>query len=98
MEHKIIWTESAIGDLKTICEYIAKDDPRAAEAVGRGILDHVRILQSFPFIGPPYPRGTFGPLRQIVFRSYRVFYEASEKSREVRVLHVWHGARMNPEL
>ena len=40
MEHKIIWTENAIGDLKDICDYIA----------------------------------------------------------QVRILHVWHGARLNPDL
>jgi hypothetical protein len=37
--------------------------------MGQGILDHVQILTRFPFIGPAYPRGAQGPLRQIVFRS-----------------------------
>ena len=65
--------------------------------MGRGILDHVRILRSFPFIGPAYPRGTRGPLREIVFRSYRIFYDVSEGNHTVEVLHVWHGARDEPE-
>jgi plasmid stabilization system protein ParE len=72
--------------------------PQAAGRVGRGILDHVRILASFPFIGPTYPRGATGTLREIVFRSYRIFYDVSEESLSVEILHVWHGARDEPAL
>ena len=64
--------------------------------MGRGILDHVHILGSFPLIGPAYPRGARGPLREIVFRSYRIFYDVSEESRRVEILHIWHGAREEP--
>jgi plasmid stabilization system protein ParE len=52
MDFKVIWSDAAIADLHDICSYIARDDPRAAERMGYGILDHVRILASFPFIGP----------------------------------------------
>lgn len=96
MEFKVIWSDGAIADLREICSYIARHDPRAAQRMGRGLLDHVRILASFPFIGPAYPRGARGPLREIVFRSYRIFYDVSEESRRVEILHVWHGAREEP--
>jgi len=65
--------------------------------MGKGILDHARILARFPFIGPTYPRGARGPLRQIVFRSYRIFYDVSEELSRVAILHVWHGAREEPK-
>lgn len=97
MDYKIIWSDSAIADLRDICSYIASDNPEAAMRVGNGILDHAGILASFPFIGPPYPRGTRGTLREIVFRSYRIFYDVSETSRTVEILHVWHGARDEPQ-
>jgi len=96
MDFKVTWSDAAIADLNDICSYIAKRDPRAAHRIGRGILDHVRILASFPFIGPTYPRGAHGPLREIVFRSYRIFYDVAEQSRSVEILHVWHGAREEP--
>ena len=32
----------------------------------------------------------------IVFRSYRIFYDVSEESLSVEILHVWHGARDEP--
>jgi toxin ParE1/3/4 len=96
MDHKIVWSEVAIADLHDICSYIAHDDPRAAHRIGGGILDHVRILGTFPFIGPAYPRGSQGPLREIVFGHYRIFDEVSEELREVQILPVWHGARDEP--
>lgn len=96
---KLIWTESAIADLDSICTYIAADDPRAAERVGRGILEHVELLARFPFIGPTYPLRSSGPVREIVFRrTYRIFYAVSERTRAVEVLCVWHGALGEPEL
>jgi plasmid stabilization system protein ParE len=52
MDFKIIWSDAAIADLQDLCSYVAKQDPQAAGRIGRGILDHIRILASFPFIGP----------------------------------------------
>ena len=31
-----------------------------------------------------------------VYRSYRIFYDVSEESLSVEILHVWHGARDEP--
>ncbi len=96
MDFKVIWSDAAIADLHDSCSSIARHDPQAAGRMGQGILDHVRILASFPFIGPTYPRGSRGSLREIVFRSYRIFYDVSESPRSVEILHVWHGAREEP--
>jgi len=96
MDFKIIWSDVAIADLQDICAYVAQHDPQAADRIGRGILDHVRVLASFPFIGPTYPRGARGTLREIVFRSYRIFYDVSEESLSVEILHVWQGAHDEP--
>lgn len=98
MDFKIIWSEQALGDLRDLCSYIARHDPEAALRMGNRILDHVEILARFPFIGPSYPRGASGALREIVFRSYRIFYDVHEESHRVDVLHVRHGARNEPEL
>ncbi len=96
MDFKIIWSDAAIADLQEVCSYVAQDDPQAALRLGRGILDHVRVLASFPFIGPTCPRGARGTLREIVFRSHRIFYDVSEESQSVEILHVWHGRRDEP--
>lgn len=97
MDYKVIWSDAAIADLQGICNAIALDNPEAAERMGNGILNHVQVLASFPLIGPTYPRGTRGPLREIVFRPYRIFYDIAEESQAVSILHVWHGAREEPK-
>ncbi len=98
MVFKLIWTDSAIADLKDICSYISQDNPAAAGKVGRGILEHVRILETFPFVGPPYPRRSSGAIREIVCGNYRIFYEVASKPKQVYVLRIWHGARGEPGL
>lgn len=98
MDFKVIWTGSAIADLKDICEYIAVNNRPAARKVGREILEHVKILGSFPFVGPAYPRRSSGAIREIVYRNYRIFYEVSDRPKSVHILRVWHGARGEPDL
>jgi toxin ParE1/3/4 len=95
MDFKIIWSDGALDDLHHICRFIAQDNPEAAIRVGDGVVSHVEVLASFPFIGPRYPRAG-GPLREIVYGRYRIFYEVSETDRIVRILHVWHGSREEP--
>jgi plasmid stabilization system protein ParE len=98
MDFKVIWTDSAIDDLKQICEHVSRDNPVAAEKVGRGILGHIALLERFPHIGPPYPRGSSGNIREIVYGKYRIFYETLDETMVVHILRVWHGARGAPEL
>ena len=97
MDFKVIWSDEAIADLQNVCSYIAQHNPEAARRMRDGILKHVSLLGSFPFIGPAYPRGAKASLREIVFRSYRIFYDVSEIARSVEILHVWHGAREEPD-
>jgi toxin ParE1/3/4 len=96
MAFKIIWSDAAVADLEDVCFYVAQDNSEAARRVARGVLDHVDILATFPFIGPTYPRGARGTLRLIVFRSYRIFYDVDADRESVEILHVWHGARDEP--
>jgi plasmid stabilization system protein ParE len=97
MGYQVIWSDAAVEDLRGICSHIAEDNPAAARRVGEGILQHVGLLGDFPLIGPTYPRGSRGPLREIVFRPYRIFYDVYEDSKTVTILHLWHGARQDPE-
>ncbi|MGB8354404.1 MAG: type II toxin-antitoxin system RelE/ParE family toxin [Chthoniobacteraceae bacterium] len=98
MDFKIVWTDPSLADLQEIVTFIASDDTAAAERVGHAIIDHVETLRAFPFIGPPYPRGTDGTLREIVCGNYRIFYRVSEKLKLIEILTVWHGARGTPQV
>ena len=98
MDYQVIWSDAAIANLHEICADIARDNPTAALRVGNGLLAHARVLATFPFIGPAYPRGARGRLREIVHRPYRIFYDVDEENQRVEILHVWHGAREEPKL
>jgi len=96
MDYQVIWAESAIQDLREVCSFISKDNPQAALQVGETILEHVKVLASFPLIGPAFPRRSEGNVREIVCLKYRVFYSVVDATKTVEVLRVWHGARGEP--
>jgi plasmid stabilization system protein ParE len=82
MDFKIIWSDATIEDLPAICSHVARDNPPAAKKLGDGILEHVNVLGTFPFIGPACPSFAWS----LVF----------EEQRQIQILHVWHGARDEP--
>jgi plasmid stabilization system protein ParE len=86
MDCKIIWTDIALEDLREIVAYISSDNPEAGHRVGTDIYETVGLLASFPLIGPPYPRGSNGRIREIVCWSYRIFYRVTSKKKLVEVL------------
>src|SRR5437867_6017519 len=96
MNLKAVWTDLAIDDPKEISDYLDESNPSAAERIGRGIIEHVKILESFPMIGPAYPRRSSGTIREIVCGNYRIFYEVVKEAKAVNLLRIWHGARNEP--
>jgi toxin ParE1/3/4 len=96
MDFKIVWTEPALNDLRDICLYIAAKDLDSSERIGEDILNHVGLLEKFPFIEPTYPRGSSGRVREIICRNYRIFYRVSEKQKDVEILTIWHASRGEP--
>jgi toxin ParE1/3/4 len=98
MDCKIVWTDPALEDLKAIVAFISQDNPEAARRVGADIYDTVGLLAAFPLIGPPYPRGSRGDIREVVSWSYRIFYRVESKQKLVEILTIWHGARGTPKI
>jgi toxin ParE1/3/4 len=96
MDFKIVWTEPALDDLRDICLYIAAKDLDSSERIGEDILNHVGLLEKFPFVGPTYPRGSSGRVREIICRNYRIFYRVSEELKNVEILTIWHASRGKP--
>jgi plasmid stabilization system protein ParE len=94
VDFKLIWTERSLEDLHSIVRHYARDEhsPEAAVKVGRAILERVEILQSFPDIGPRYPRPN-GVHREVQCFDYRIFYRVDHKVRVVYIARIWHGAR-----
>ena len=98
MEFRLDWTQSALQDLKSICDYIAMDNPNAANNVGAEIIERAEVLKNFPDLGPFYPRKTGNRYREVVFSHYRILYKTSKKKKIVQIVRIWHGARGEPKL
>jgi len=89
---EVIWTEPALGDLDTIADYIALDNPRAAALLVRRIFKHVGQQTEHPRSGSKVPELKGWRYRQIVEPPCRVLYR-QDKAR-VYILHVVRSERL----
>jgi len=91
VEYEVIITRSALRDLELIRAYIARDDPSAAEAFGRKLIDGAESLRTFPERGGCIAQRPGA--RFVLVHPYLIIYRIMEQSHMVRVLRYWHGAR-----
>jgi plasmid stabilization system protein ParE len=92
--YKILFTEDALTDLENILDYIRTDNEAAAEAFGAALLDHVDLLQDFPWIGTPVRKRPH--VRKPLHSPIRIYYRIQEDMALIEILHFWHGARRDP--
>jgi addiction module RelE/StbE family toxin len=86
------WRETARSDLLAIVEYIADDNPDAAQVLKDEIEARVSKLTLFPQM---YKKGRVAGTREMVVRAnYIVIYE--EDAETVSVLRVLHAAQQWP--
>ena len=81
----------AFGDIDRIREYIADDNPDAADRLVAEIFDAIRSLVVFPNQGYRRPNLSSRPLRFALVREYVIAYAFDRKP--LRVLAVFHGRR-----
>ncbi|MBY0527708.1 MAG: type II toxin-antitoxin system RelE/ParE family toxin [Gemmataceae bacterium] len=98
MDYEVVWTDAAVADLQRETEYIAQDNPTAADRMARAIGERVDLLKTLPLMGATYPKGSKSRTRTIVSGKYRIFYCVIEAARRVEILTVWHGRRQEPDL
>lgn len=96
---RIRWTDPAQTDLFEILDYIARDNPGAAERVGQQLVHAVASLARQPRRGRP---GRVEGTRELVIPRlpYIVIYSIVERplrpGGEIAVMRVLHGARRWP--
>jgi toxin ParE1/3/4 len=96
---RIRWTDPAQTDFLEILGYIGRDNPAAAERVGRRLLSAVAGLVAQPRLGRP---GRVAGTRELVIPRlpyvaiYRIVEAVRSTASEVEVLRVLHGARRWP--
>ncbi|MBK8036481.1 MAG: type II toxin-antitoxin system RelE/ParE family toxin [Verrucomicrobiaceae bacterium] len=97
----VVFNPVALDDLDEITNYIASDNPMAAEEVREAVLDTAESLGAHPDLGirPRFSARRFAGIRFLPtsrYPNYLVFYR--ELSNAVEILRVLHGARNLPRL
>ncbi len=91
MEWAVSLTKRAEEDLADIVRYIARDNPAAAEEMGRGRLFRLESLSRQPAIGIPVRNRK--NIRALLHRKYYIVYHHDVTAAQIRVLRFWHSAR-----
>ncbi|MFX0102563.1 MAG: type II toxin-antitoxin system RelE/ParE family toxin [Candidatus Hodarchaeota archaeon] len=88
---KIKWSLPAINDLESICDYIARDSPSAAEKLATEINERVKGLEKFPRMGRIVPEREDPDLRELILGNYRIIYRITDG--DVEILAIMHSKR-----
>ena len=91
----VLWTDRAKTRLRAIFEYIAQDNPRAAQKEVEKILRRSRQLASPPDIGHIVEGYEHTGLREVLVRPYRLIY-LTHKNR-IDVITVLHYRQILPD-
>jgi toxin ParE1/3/4 len=91
----VIRSRQAENDLLDIWEYIARDNPQAADQVLARIGSVMDLLASNPLMGPARP-DLRKDLRYFASGRYLILYRAAKDG--IEVVRVLHGARHLPGL
>lgn len=88
---EVCLTDTAIGDLESIGDWIAADSPARAAAFVSLLRDRCLQLGEVPLAFPIVPRFGKWEVRRRPVGDYLIFYRIRRS--HVEVLHVLHGAR-----
>ena len=86
---RIIWTDSAITDLRGIGEFYERTSPNYASTIVTDLYACVGRLRDFPQSGRVVPELNEEQVREILILGFRIIYEIAGD--EVRVLTVLHS-------
>lgn len=88
---KVRWTTEAELWLRDIHDYIAHDNPAAAQRTVERIYRKAEILKRYPEIGHLYRPASAEPVRILLYGHYRIAYRI-RSGEDIDILGVFHGA------
>ncbi len=89
---KVVWTDLAIQDLKSIHEYISKDSKVYADRFVTKLISRVDQLENHPQSGRTVPEFGKEDIRELIEGNYRIIFRI--KVDYVGVVRVHHSARL----
>jgi len=87
----VIWSASALEDVDSIAEYIARDSEDEAALFATRLIEATDRLARFPESGRIIPEISQTSCREIFVGSYRIMYRI--EGEEIWITGVVHGAR-----
>jgi toxin ParE1/3/4 len=88
---QVSWTAEAERWLSEIHDYIAEDNPAAAQRTVQGIYEKGLSLADFPERGYRHVNRSGKSLRILLYGHYRIAYSVGD-DRDIVILGVFHGA------
>lgn len=85
------FTPRARDDLREIVDYIAKENPAAADRVSRAIFDACKLIAARPHLGIRNARAPELRSRLVSRYPYRIHYFVEDA--DVWIVHIRHSAR-----
>ena len=89
---KVIWTQFALEDLKSIHEYITKDSKGYADKFVQKLIDRVDQLQTFPNLGRVVSEFDTETIRELIEGNYRIVYKVNLD--HIGIVRIHHSARV----
>lgn len=88
---KVVWTDTAKRNLRTIHDYIAQNSPAYAKRTVDRLTSRSKQIAAFPLSGRVVPEFSLGQIREIFERPYRIIYYIRPDS--VEIIAVVHMSR-----
>jgi toxin ParE1/3/4 len=88
---KVVWTDTAKRNLRTIHDYIAQDSPAYAKRTVDRLTSRSKQIGVFPLSGRVVPEFRVGQIRDVFLRPYRIIYHI--RPDRVDVIGVLHMSR-----
>jgi addiction module RelE/StbE family toxin len=88
---KVVWTDTAKGNLRTIHKYIAQSSPAYANRIIDKLTNRSKQIGAFPLSGRMVPEFDFGQIRELFEGPYRIIYHIRPDS--IGVIGVVHMSR-----
>lgn len=88
---KVIWTEFALEDLRSIYDYISQDSKVYADRFIERLISRVDQLESLPQSGRIVPEFQNESLRELIEGNYRIIYKLNLDS--LGIVRIHHSAR-----
>jgi plasmid stabilization system protein ParE len=61
--------------------------------MGTGLLDRIRMLETFPFAGKIVEEFDNPAIRELVLPPYRIVYRIDKRQKIIGIARFWHGSR-----